>query len=84
MAARIPAVEVAHHCYRGGVGRPHRKLGRAFDEMRAELLVKARVRAFAEEIQVVTGQRETGCGDGAHGMSFITTHSSDLPQWLYF
>jgi len=55
MAARIPAVEVAHHRHRGGVGRPHRELGRAFDEMRAELLVKARVRAFAKEIQVVAG-----------------------------
>jgi hypothetical protein len=66
------------------LGAHSRELDRAFDEMRAELLVKARVRAFAERDKVVTGQRETGSGDGAHGMSFITTHSSDLPQWLYF
>jgi hypothetical protein len=52
--------------------------------MRAELLVEARMRTFAEKVEVVTGQRETGSGDSAHEMSFITTRFGDLPQWLYF
>src|SRR5262249_49963220 len=82
--ARIPAVEVAHHRHRGRIRRPHRELDGAFDEVRAELLVEPRVRAFTEKIKVVTGQRETGSGDSAHEMSFITTRLCDLSQWLYF
>src|ERR1051325_6346075 len=74
----------AHHRRRGRLCPPQRELDRPLDEVRAELLVEARMRAFTKQIEVVTGKRETGSGDGAHGMSFITTHSSDLPQWLYF
>jgi hypothetical protein len=64
--ARIPAVEVADDGDRCGVWRPDRELGGVLDEVRAELLVEPRVRALAEEISVVTGQRDAGGGDGAH------------------
>src|SRR3954464_9896982 len=84
MPARVPAVEFAYHRNRGRVGRPHRELGGPLGEMRAELLVETRMGPFAEKVEVVTGQRETGSGDSAHGQPFITTRLGDLPRWLYF
>src|SRR4029453_13668210 len=49
----IPAVPVAHHRDGLGVGRPHREVDAALDEVRAELLPQAEVCALVEEVGVL-------------------------------
>ena len=59
MHASVPAVEVADDADAGGVGGPDGEmdaLGRTDrHRVRAELVVDARVIAFAEQVQVVVG-----------------------------
>ena len=59
--AAVPAVEVADHADAIGVGRPHGEMhaGRSIRRViavRAELLERAVVRAFAEQVQIEIGQ----------------------------
>ena len=58
--AAVPAVEVADDADAIGVGRPHREVhaGRAADRdaVRAELVERAMVRAFAEQVQIEIGE----------------------------
>ena len=58
--AAVPAVEVADQADAIGIGRPHREVdadGRADrDPVRAELVERAIVRPFAEQVQIEIGQ----------------------------
>src|SRR5437868_3696863 len=81
MAARIPAVEVAHHGDRLGVGRPHAEMGRVAEPVRAELFVEAAVRALAEQVQIVPAQGRKLVGYGWHGgLRFSTCWLGHLPR----
>ena len=67
--ARVPAVEVADHRHRRARSAPRpRSASPPSTQVRAELLVQARVRALAEQVQVVPGQaggRADGVGHGS-------------------
>src|SRR5262249_55669616 len=91
--AGIPAVEVAHHRDRPRVRRPHREThagARAALEVRAELLVEARVRALPEEVEVVAAHCRGAGDDGAHLTLWFSTRNRDrstsenVTQSIYF
>ncbi len=67
MLARIPTVEIADDGDRRRVGRPDREVRRAIDEVRAELLVKAAMRAFTEEVLVVPAEKARAVCNLGHG-----------------
>ena len=60
---RTPLVEIARHRHRAGIRRPHAEIDAAHcalaREMRAQLVVEARVRALLEEIGVVFAEART-------------------------
>ena len=53
MARLVPAVEVADHRHRGGLGRPHGKTRFAGTQMAAQQPVQPGMRAFAEEEHIL-------------------------------
>ena len=57
VAPAVPAVPVADHAHRARVGRPHREVGPAVDDVRAELVVQPVVRALVEQEQIVGGEQ---------------------------
>ena len=82
MAVLVPAVEFTHHEDSPGIGRPDRKLHAAHalvnDGVRAQLFVKAVMRALVEEIDVVIAQERKIVRDsvGLYGRG----HRSISPQ----
>ena len=65
VAAAVPVVEIADHADPPGIGRENGETNAAhtieLKRMRAELIVEAQIRAFAQQIEVEIGQhgRET-------------------------
>ena len=60
MAGFIPAVEIAHHKHRRGVGRPNSEMSAAaaivVDDMRAEFAGEAKMAALVKEVKIVIGR----------------------------
>src|SRR5205814_10654877 len=72
VGARIPAVPVADDGHRLRVGRPDGEVGFGAEEMRAELLVQAAVRALPEEVRIVSGKSDSVFSDSWHGGGVIS------------
>ena len=51
-----PIVEVAHHRHRLGIGRPQREARALRPEVATQLAIQLRVRAFAEQMNVVLAE----------------------------
>ena len=68
MRLGVPAIEVADHGNRAGIGRPNSEVGArlSFDrgDMRAQLVVNPVVRALVKEMQVLLGQRAGSAATG--------------------
>ena len=56
-----PSIEVADHRHRFGVRRPQREAAAVVSELATELAVQLRVRAFAEEVDVLVAETVAHC-----------------------
>src|SRR5687767_15135481 len=76
VAALLPVIELADDADVVGVRGPYGKVGARpallFQEMRAELIVEAKVAAFVEKIKIVVGEQVWGLAG-----QWLTSHSFD-------
>src|SRR5919197_2057992 len=69
MAVLVPAIKVADHRYRVGIGGPHREISAvlpaSLGQVRAQLVMEAVVVALIEQVEVVVAQQREVVAHGA-------------------